>query len=67
MDIRDKLAQLLPHWTEHNESHIEQLEEWADRARAAEMGEVAELIGAAAISIKQANAELATAKRLLSA
>ena len=65
MEIADRLAQLLPHWVEHNDSHLQQLEDWAKQARAAGMGEVAALIEAAGRSIKQANAELAEAQARL--
>jgi hypothetical protein len=66
MKVEDRLAHLLPHWIEHNESHAKQFEEWAEQARADGRGEVAELIEAAARSVKQANAELAAAMGLLS-
>jgi len=34
MDTRSRLAHLVPQWIEHNDSHVEQLEEWAKKARA---------------------------------
>ena len=30
-----RLAHLLPHWAEHNASHLETYRTWAERARAA--------------------------------
>jgi len=65
MEAADRLAHLLPHWIEHNESHAKQFEEWAEHARVAGMAEVADLIEAAARSMQQANAELATARERL--
>jgi hypothetical protein len=65
MEVADKLAHLLPHWIEHNESHAQQFEEWAEQARAAGRQELADPIGAAAAALKQANAALAEAQRRL--
>lgn len=65
MGVASKLGQLLPHWIEHNESHIEQLRDWQEQARAADLGEVADSIGAAAEAIAQANEELKRAGKML--
>ena len=53
-----KLAHLLPHWVEHNDSHVEQLEEWAAKAREAGLGAAAREIEAAGRAMKQANVHL---------
>lgn len=67
MEVSDRLAHLLPHWIEHNEAHVQQLQEWIEKARAAGMIEVADAIGAAAAALEQANARLAEARGMLPA
>jgi hypothetical protein len=67
MEVSDRLSHLLPHWIEHNEAHVQQLQEWVQKARAAGMVEVADAIGAAAEALGQANARLAEAKGMLPA
>jgi hypothetical protein len=62
MEVAGRLTHLLPHWIEHNESHAEQLAEWAAKARSAGMTEVADSIGAAADAMRQANTSLAEAR-----
>ena len=66
MDTRSRLAHLVPHWIEHNDSHVEQLEEWAKKAREAGLGGVADEIEAAARAMKQANEHLGNARAELS-
>lgn len=58
VDVSERLANLLPRWIKHNESHIEQLTEWAAHARGAELAEAAAGIEAAAQAIAQANRAL---------
>lgn len=58
MEARDRLSHLVPHWIEHNESHIAQLEEWAAKAREAGLAEAAEDVAAAAEGMKEANRRL---------
>ncbi|MFB3881643.1 MAG: hypothetical protein ACE149_10285 [Armatimonadota bacterium] len=65
MEASDRLAHLLPHWMEHNEGHIAQLLEWAGKARAEGMGEVAEAIEAAAAAMGEAKAKLTEAAERL--
>jgi len=66
MDTRSRLAHLVPHWIEHNDSHVEQLEEWAEKAREAGLGAVADEIEAAAGAMKQAEEHLGNARAELS-
>lgn len=66
MDTRSRLAHLVPHWIEHNDSHVEQLEEWAKKAREAGLGAVAEEIETAVRAMKQANEHLGNARAELS-
>jgi hypothetical protein len=61
MAVRDRLAHLVPHWIEHNESHAAQLEEWAGKAREAGLAEVADGIAAAGEAMKRANERLRAA------
>ncbi|UCC69913.1 MAG: hypothetical protein JSV79_03250 [Armatimonadota bacterium] len=58
MEARDKLAHLIPHWVEHNQSHIAQFEEWAAKARQAGLSVAAEHVAAAAEAMKEANRRL---------
>jgi len=62
MDEGGKLAHLVPHWIQHNESHVAQFEEWARRARDAGLGEVADDISAAAAALREANVSLGRAQ-----
>lgn len=45
--IRHKLEHLLPHWIEHNASHAETYRDWAGKARAAGLDDVAAALGRA--------------------
>jgi len=62
MDAASRLSHLVPHWIEHNDSHAEQLEEWAAKAREAGLGAAANEIEAAARAMKQANEHLGNAR-----
>lgn len=61
MEAKGKLAHLIPHWMEHNDSHAAQFEEWAGTAREAGLVEIAEHIAAAAEAMREANGELGKA------
>jgi len=65
MEIRDRLAHLVPHWIEHNESHAAQLREWAERAGEAGLERAAESILAAESALQQANKALEGAQEAL--
>ena len=56
MEAKDKLRVLIPHWMEHNQEHADEFREWAAQA-----GESASEIIAAADQMEQVNAYLATA------
>ena len=58
MEVEDRLARLVPHWIEHNDSHAEQFAEWAGKAREAGLSAAADEIEAAARAMKQANERL---------
>ena len=64
--MASRLAHLVPHWIEHNEAHVEQLVEWAKKARETGLGGVADEIEAAARAMKQANEDLGNARAELS-
>jgi len=66
MDTRSRLAHLVPHWIEHNDSHVEQLEEWVKKAREAGLGAVADEIEAAVRAMREANEHLGSASAKLS-
>lgn len=63
MELSDKLAHLVPHWIEHNESHAQQFEERAKEAQTAGLVEVAGRIEAAARLLREANEELEQVQR----
>lgn len=62
MEAASKLAHLVSHWIEHNDSHASQFEEWAERARKEGLTDAAEKIAAAAASVRQANEALEMAR-----
>ncbi|MBO7699660.1 MAG: zinc transporter [Eubacteriaceae bacterium] len=59
------LELLLDHWVEHNVSHMEGFEEWAEKAIANDKPEVADAIYEAIHYMQHANEELAKAKSLM--
>lgn len=61
MNEIDKLRVLLPHWVEHNGEHAGEFRAWAERARAAGEGHLAEHIEAAAAQMEAANQHLESA------
>ncbi len=58
---QDKLRALLPHWIEHNAEHGAEFRNWADRARAAGLNEVAEELDMAAKQLSWVNGALSDA------
>ena len=59
------LELLLDHWVEHNVSHMEGFEEWAEKAIANDKNDVADAIYEAIHYMQHANEELAKAKELM--
>ena len=59
------LELLLSHWVEHNMSHIEGFEEWAQKAIAHDKSDVADAIYEAIHYMKHANEELEKARELM--
>ena len=59
------LELLLDHWVEHNVSHMEGFEEWAEKAIANDKSDVADAIYEAIHYMQHANEELAKAKSLM--
>ena len=59
------LEVLLDHWVEHNISHMEGFEEWAQKAIANDRTEAADAIFEAIHFMQHANEELEKAKELL--
>ena len=54
MQDAEKLQVLLEHWIEHNASHGEEFEKWAQRANQAGLSEVSREISAAAGRLREA-------------
>jgi len=67
MNDLEKLATLIPHWREHNRAHADEFAVWAERARAMEMPEVAEIVERAAAALRGADADLQQATEKLAA
>jgi len=65
MEVTAKLDHLVPHWIEHNTSHAEQFQQWAEQAQVAGLDEIAEQIRSAAEAMNQANERLHRAECLL--
>ncbi len=57
------LTALLPHWIEHNDSHVEGFEQWAAKAREHGLKETAADIEKAVKAMKEANSYLEDAKK----
>jgi len=62
----EKLRALLPHWIEHNAEHAAEFRTWAEKARAAGQGAVAEEIETAAKELGWVNGALSAALQKLS-
>lgn len=58
----ENLSHLIEHWIEHNESHIETFNEWAQKAKKDGFLEASEDILEAARKIEEANEYLNKAK-----
>jgi hypothetical protein len=58
----ENLSNLIEHWIEHNESHIENFKEWAQKAKIDGFLEASENMLDAANKIKEANEYLQKAK-----
>ena len=56
MNELEKLRVLIPHWVEHNDEHIREIERWADTA-----GEAAPEILAAVDAMREVNRSLSAA------
>ena len=65
MEIRDRLAHLVPHWIEHNDAHAQQFAEWTERAREAGLDHAADELQAAESALQQANKALKRARAAL--
>jgi inorganic pyrophosphatase len=58
----ENLSHLIEHWIEHNETHIENFKEWAQKAKIDGFLEASENMLDAANKIKEANEYLQKAK-----
>ena len=58
----ENLSHLIDHWIEHNETHIENYREWAQKAKVDGFLEASENMLDAANKIKEANEYLRKAK-----
>jgi hypothetical protein len=62
-DDRAKLRTLLTYWIEHNEEHVEEFQEWAEKAKAFGESEICDEISQAARELARANEPLNRALR----
>ncbi|MCD4703551.1 MAG: hypothetical protein K8R64_04545 [Methanosarcinaceae archaeon] len=58
----DKLEHLLGHWIEHNESHSQSFNDWAEKLETAGFGNVAEQIRQASARMDESTEYLRQAK-----
>jgi len=65
MDQKKKLAVIIEHWIEHNESHRSEYKKWAQTASELGLGSVKAEIEEAIEKISQANQHLAKAEKTL--
>ena len=61
MKESEKIRILLPHWIEHNNSHMKEFEKWAGIADDKGMADVAGLIKEAAVLLEKAGEVLSSA------
>ncbi len=66
MPFEEKLAKILEHWVRHNNDHVSNYRDWAERARKADMPDVAELLDEAAGLNLRMNEVFEKAKSLVS-
>ena len=62
MEVAEKLNVLFEHWIEHNTTHEEEFEKWAQRAEEAGLKEVSGDISAAAERLQEATRCLHSAR-----
>jgi rubrerythrin len=55
MPFEQKLLKVLEHWVKHNEDHAVTYRNWAEKAKAKDMSEVADLLNEAAHRSVQVN------------
>jgi len=65
MDQKKKLAIVIEHWIEHNESHRGEYKKWAQTSGELGLGSVKAEIEEAIEKISQANQHLARAEKIL--
>jgi hypothetical protein len=65
MDDREKLPIIIKHWIEHNESHIEEYRQWAEKAGAMGLDAVKARIAEAMDEIIRSNSRLGEALKEL--
>jgi nickel/cobalt exporter len=67
MDDREKLPIIIKHWIEHNESHIEEYRQWAEKAGEMGLESIKAKIFKAMEAMAQSNARLVEALKELDA
>ena len=65
MDDREKLPIIIKHWIEHNESHIEEYRQWAQKAGEMGLDAAKSRITEAMEAIEQSNSILKEAQKEL--
>ena len=67
MPFEQKLLKMLEHWVKHNEDHAVTYRNWAEKAKAKDMSEVADLLDEAARESAKINASFSQALVIVSA
>lgn len=65
MDDREKMPIIIKHWIEHNESHIEEYRQWAEKAGEMGLDGIKSRITEAMKAIEQSNTILTEAQKEL--
>ena len=65
LSVAEKIEKMLDHWIHHNEEHAAAYEDWAGKAEAAGIPDVAALLRLAAEKTRTANAPFSAARALL--
>ncbi len=53
LSLQDKLRKMFAHWSKHNQSHTETYRDWSQKAAAAGMTEIAELLEEIAVMTEE--------------
>lgn len=65
MSMPEKLEKMVAHWLKHNADHAQTYRQWAERARQANLSEVADILESVASESQAINGDLEKAGQIL--